>query len=129
MRNNYPLSCGFFISNYLIIPLALYHQFAILTKSRRNGRIEAEIRKMKVEYKSAVHTDAGHRSVYIIAEAKKLSEKRCEIVRVITIDDEEPCRVMSRTGAKRQQYNGIYYAEQEVGKKKNISSLFKVIEG
>jgi hypothetical protein len=47
MRNNYPLSCGFFISNYLITPLALYHQFAILTKSRRNGRIEAEIRKMK----------------------------------------------------------------------------------
>jgi hypothetical protein len=83
---------------------------------------------MKVEYKSAVHTPAGHRSVYIIADAKKLSEKRCEIVKVITIDDETPNYTMSRTGAKRQQYNGLYYAEQEVGKKKNISSLFKIIE-
>ena len=84
---------------------------------------------LTVEYKSAVNTQAGHRSVYIKAIAKKLSEKRCEIVEVLTIDDEEPNKTMSRTGAKRQQYNGLYYAEQEVGKKKNIATLFNVIDG
>jgi len=78
---------------------------------------------MKVEYKSSVNTPAGHRSVYIVAEAKKISEKRCEIEKVITIDDEEPNFNMSRTGANRQKYNGIYYAEAEVGKKKNLSTL------
>lgn len=83
---------------------------------------------MKVEYKSAVNTPAGHRSVYIIAEAKKLSEKRVEITNVLTIDDEQPNYTMSRTGAKRQQYNGLYYAEQQVGKKKNIATLLNVIE-
>ena len=82
---------------------------------------------MKIEYKSAVHTPAGHRGVYIIAEAKKLSENRCEIVRVLTIDNEAPSKTMSRTGAKRQQYDGLYYSDIEVGKKKNISSLFNVI--
>ena len=83
---------------------------------------------MKVEYKSSVNTPAGHRSVFIIAEAKKLSEKRVEITNVLTIDDEAPNYTMSRTGAKRQQYNGLYYAQQEVGKKKNISTLYNVIE-
>ena len=83
---------------------------------------------MKVEYKASVNTPAGHRSVYVIANAKLISPKRCEIVEVVTIDDEEPSRVMSRTGAKRQQYDGIYCASMEVGKKKNLSSLFKVIE-
>jgi hypothetical protein len=83
---------------------------------------------MKVEYKSSVNTLAGHRSVYIIAEAKKLSDKRVEITNVLTIDDKQPKHTMSRTGAKRQQYDGLYYAAQEVGKKKNIATLFKVIE-
>lgn len=82
---------------------------------------------MKIEYKASVFTQAGHRSVYVIAEAKKLSEKRCEVVQVLTIDDEEPRKLMTRTGAKRQEFDGLYLAANEVGKKKNISSLFKVI--
>lgn len=82
---------------------------------------------LTIEYKSAVNTPAGHRSVYIIAEAKKLSEKRCEVINVISIDGEAPSKVMSRTGAKRQQYDGNYYADKEVGKKKNISTLFNVL--
>ena len=84
--------------------------------------------KMKIEYKASVNTPAGHRSVYVIAEAKKLSDKRCEVVAVLTLDDEEPAKVMSRTGAKRQQYDGIYCAAQEVGKKKNTAALFNIIE-
>ena len=83
---------------------------------------------LTIEYKSSVSTPAGHRSVYIIAEAKKLSKKRVQVLNVLTIDDEEPKNVMSRTGAKRQQYNGLYYADAEVGKKKNISSLFSINE-
>ena len=86
-----------------------------------------EEKNMKIEYKASVNTPAGHRSVYVIAEAKKLSDKRCEVVAVLTLDDEEPCSVMSRTGAKRQQYDGIYYATQEIGKKKNTAALFNII--
>ncbi|MCP4990486.1 MAG: hypothetical protein GY928_31935 [Colwellia sp.] len=78
---------------------------------------------MKVEYKTSVHTPAGHRAVYIIALADKISEKRCVISKVLTIDDEEPNHNMSRTGANRQRYNGIYTSENEIGKKKNIARL------
>ena len=78
---------------------------------------------MKVEYRATVNTPAGFRSVYAIATAKKISEKRCEIVEVLSFDDEDVNANMSRTGAKRQQYNGFYYADLEVGKKKNVSTL------
>ncbi|MCP4988302.1 MAG: hypothetical protein GY928_20320 [Colwellia sp.] len=78
---------------------------------------------MKVEYKTSVYTPAGHRSVYIVALADKISEKRCTITQVLTIDDEEPNFNMSRTGANRQRYNGIYTSENEIGKKKNIARL------
>lgn len=83
---------------------------------------------MKIEYKSSVNTSAGHRSVYIIASATQLSEKRIVVDNVLTIDGETPKDAMSRTGAKRQQYNGLYYADAEIGKKKNISTLFRVLE-
>lgn len=83
---------------------------------------------MKIEYKSTALTAAGYRSVYVIAEAKKLSEKRCEVVRVLTINDEVPRCRMSRTGARRQEFNGLKLAELEEGKKKNISQLYKLIE-
>ncbi len=78
---------------------------------------------MKVEYKTSVYTPAGHRSVIITALADKISEKRCAITQVLTIDGDEPSYGMSRTGANRQRYNGIYTAEAEAGKKKNIATL------
>ena len=81
---------------------------------------------MIVEYKGSVNTRAGWRSVYFKANAKKISDKRVEIINIISIDDEPVQYDMSRTGANRQQYNGVYFAEQEHGKKKNISSLFSV---
>jgi len=84
---------------------------------------------MKVEYKASVSTGAGWREVYMIANVEKISEKRVKVLDVISIDDEPVSRNMSRTGAKRQQFNGQYFAYQEIGKVKNISSLFKIIEG
>ena len=78
---------------------------------------------MKIEYQSSVQTPAGWRSVYILANAEKISEKRCKVIRVIKIDDEEVTQTMSRTGANRQKYNGVYFADQEVGKVKNLSAL------
>ena len=83
---------------------------------------------MKIEYKASVNTPAGHRSVYVVAKALKLSEKRCEVIEVLTIDDEAPRRNMSRTGANRQAFDGLYLSANEAGKKKNIASLFNVIE-
>lgn len=81
-----------------------------------------------IEYKASVHTPAGWRSVYMKGTAKKLSEKRVEVIEITHIDDEEVKYNMSRTGAKRQQFNGEYFANQEAGKKKNISSLFGISE-
>ena len=83
---------------------------------------------MKIEYKAAVFTPAGHRSVYVIANAKKTSEKRCVVTEVLSIDDNVPAHSMSVTGAKRQQYDGLFLAANEIGKIKNISSIFNIIE-
>lgn len=81
---------------------------------------------LNIEYKASVKTPAGWRSVYMIATAKKLSEKRVEVLEVVSIDGEEVSPFMSRTGANRQKFNGAYFADQEAGKKKNISALYKV---
>ena len=83
---------------------------------------------MKIEYKASVSTPAGHRSVYVIASAVKLTDKRCQVTEVLTIDDEAPSKFMSRTGAKRQQFDGTYLANNEVSKTKNIGGLFKIHE-
>ena len=83
---------------------------------------------LTIKYKASVHTPAGWRSVYMTAEAITLSEKRVEITRVTHIDDEEVQGKMSRTGSKRQSFSGGYFADQEIGKKKNISSLYRIIE-
>jgi len=55
--------------------------------------------------------------------AEKISDKRVKILEITEIDDEPVKRNMSRTGAKRQQYSGTYFADAERGKTKNISSL------
>lgn len=60
------------------------------------------------------------------AEAEKISPKRVKVLRVFSIDDEPVNYNMSRTGSKRQEFNGQYFAEQEKGQIKNISSLFSI---
>lgn len=83
---------------------------------------------MKATYRSSVLTPAGWRSVDVEADVKKISEKRVQVETIMTIDGEIPHRNMSRTGAKRQQYNGMFTVEQELGKIKNISSLKSIGE-
>lgn len=77
---------------------------------------------MKIKYTVGVKTQAGWRSVDVVAEASPVSAKMAEVIKVISLDDEEPRYGMSRTGAKRQQYNGLYFASAEVGKKKRLGS-------
>ena len=64
---------------------------------------------------------AGWRSVEILANAKKISDKRAEIIEVLKIDNETPNGYTSRTGAKRQTYNAAGIAKREVGKVKILS--------
>ena len=80
---------------------------------------------MNVEYKGSVQTPAGWRAVYFKGTAEKISEKRVRIIEISEIDDEPVKGHMSRTGAKRQQYNGQYFATAEKGKVKNISTMYK----
>lgn len=86
-----------------------------------NATVDHDV--IKVVYKGSVSTPAGWRSVDFIGFAEKLSEKRCKITNITQIDGKPVSYNMSRTGAKRQQYNGRYFADAEVGKVKNISSL------
>jgi len=76
-----------------------------------------------VKYNSSVLTAAGWRSITIMAHANYLSAKRVEIISVDSIDGLTPEKNMTRTGSKRQAYNGLYFAGSESGKVKNISSL------
>jgi len=79
---------------------------------------------MTIEYNSSVLVSAGWRNVTITAIAEKISEKRAKVVEVIKIDGEGIQRNMSRTGAKRQRYNGGYIADREIGKIKILSKCF-----
>lgn len=82
---------------------------------------------MIIEYKASVMVPAGWRSVWIKAEALQTSEKMCEVLNVLAIDDEAPTGYTSRTGAKRQTYNAAGIAKREVGKRKRLGSV-EVIE-
>lgn len=82
---------------------------------------------LKIEYKSSVKAKSGWRSVYIVAEALQISAGKCQIVNVLTINDKTP-GYDSLTGAKRQEFDGRYFAEQQIGAKKLISSLYSVEE-
>jgi len=82
---------------------------------------------LTAKYNSSVLTPAGWRPVTMTATLVKISEKRATVSAVSEIDGIEVGKYMSRGGAKRQQFNGQYFAELEAGKVKNISSL-KVLE-
>lgn len=78
----------------------------------------------KAQYTISVHTACGWRgNVTVTAMVKQVSSKMYEVLDVWALDGEKPRYGMSRTGAKRQQYNGLYFATQEIGKKKRASSL------
>lgn len=81
-----------------------------------------------IRYNASVFTPAGWRGVEITAEARRISPKMLEVVRVTAIDGEEPTGYTSRTGAKRQTYNAKGVAQREVGARKRASSC-RVVEG
>lgn len=74
-----------------------------------------------VKYNASVKTPAGWRHVVFTAEAERISDKRVKIAKVTEIDGEKVSANMSRTGANRQKFNGLYFAGQEAGKTKNIA--------
>lgn len=77
---------------------------------------------MKIKYTSSVKTVAGWRSVTITAIADKISPAMVVVRTVELINGEKPDYGQSRTGAKRQEFNGRYFAAQQVGAKKRIST-------
>jgi len=81
---------------------------------------------MIIEYKASANTPAGFRSVYIRAQAEKISEKRVKVLNVLTIDDQLIGGYQSITGAKRQIFNSDYTAKNEIDKIKIISKLFNI---
>lgn len=82
---------------------------------------------MKIQYSIGVKVEAGWRQVSIEADAESISPKMARVTRVITIDGESPRYGQSRTGAKRQAFNGLFWAKGEIGKTKRISAC-KVTE-
>ncbi len=77
---------------------------------------------IKVEYNTSVMVGAGWRSVEVtaIVELNKTGKKG-EVKDVLLLDSEEPAKNMSRTGSKRQSYNGEYVASNQIGSQKIIS--------
>jgi hypothetical protein len=75
-----------------------------------------------IDYAASVFTAAGWRNVTITAEADQTSAGMATVTRVTAIDGESPAHGMSRTGAKRQQYNGQAIAKREIGARKRLSA-------
>lgn len=86
------------------------------------------MKTFNIEYKGSVNTPAGWRSVWFEATAEEVSAKKVRVVEVNKIDGEQIKSYMSRTGAKRQVYNGEFYADLEVGKVKLVSKLHAISE-
>ena len=76
---------------------------------------------MKIFYSIGVFTPAGWRPVSICAMVECISPKMARVISVETIDGKAPSHYMSRTGSKRQKYDGAYFAAREIGKRKRLS--------
>jgi hypothetical protein len=75
-----------------------------------------------LNYTASVFTPAGWRSVTITADADQTSAGMARVTRVTAIDGEAPAYDMSRTGAKRQSFNGHAIAKREIGARKRLSA-------
>lgn len=75
-----------------------------------------------VEYQSSVHVAAGWRSVDVVAEVELVSAGMVVVQQVELIDGEAPARGQSRTGARRQEFDGRYWAREQVGARKRLSA-------
>jgi hypothetical protein len=77
---------------------------------------------IRIKYTTSVFTAAGWRSVTVAAEADQISAGMATVTRITGIDGEAPSAGMSRTGARRQQYNGQAIAKREIGARKRLSA-------
>lgn len=77
---------------------------------------------MHIKYYIGVKTPAGWRQVSIVATATPISAAMCKVDTVELIDGEIPHHGQSRTGAKRQQFDGRYFAQAQIGSKKRLST-------
>ena len=77
---------------------------------------------MRIKYTSSVKVAAGWRAVSIVAECEQVSPAMVQVTRVELIDGETPGYSQSRAGAKRQEFNGKWWAEKQIGAKKRISA-------
>lgn len=75
-----------------------------------------------IKYTSSVKVEAGWRDVQIKALAEQISAGMAVVREVIAIDGETPACGQSRTGAKRQQFNGKAWAAKQIGAKKRLSA-------
>ena len=75
-----------------------------------------------LNYTASVFTAAGWRNVTITADADQTSAGMATVTRVTAIDGEAPTYGMSRTGAKRQSFNGQAIAKREAGARKRLSA-------
>jgi hypothetical protein len=75
-----------------------------------------------IDYTTSVFTPAGWRSVTITAEADQTSAGMATVTKVTAIDGEAPAYDMSRTGARRQAFNGLAIALREIGARKRLSA-------
>ena len=75
-----------------------------------------------IKYSSSVKVEAGWREVQIKARAEQVSAGMAVVREVVEIDGEAPAYGQSRTGAKRQSFNGKWWAAQQVGAKKRLSA-------
>lgn len=83
---------------------------------------------MKIFYSIGVFTPAGWRPVSVCARAEFISPKMARVLCVETINGELPSRYMSRSGSKRQKYDGEYFAAREIGKRKRLSDCVVRVE-
>ena len=77
---------------------------------------------MKIEYSASVYTPAGWRNVTIAADAERISAGMARVTTVTAINGEDPRPNMSRTGARRQEFNGTGIAARELGARKRLSA-------
>lgn len=77
---------------------------------------------MKIKYRTSVKVDAGWRDISVLAECEKKSEKMATVTKILLLDGETPAYGQSRTGARRQEFNGRFVAKLEVGKNKRLSA-------
>lgn len=78
---------------------------------------------LTVLYNISVKCPAGWRTETCQAIAEKISDKRIKIIDVLDVGNNGTSGYASRTGAKRQRYSVSYFANNEIGKIKNLSSV------